>query len=36
MKVDYESVPDASHMMHQSDPARYAEILTPWTAALAP
>ncbi|GGV70718.1 alpha/beta hydrolase [Streptomyces longisporoflavus] len=35
VKVDYESVPDASHMMHQSDPARYAEIFTRWAATLA-
>ncbi|MCW1099027.1 alpha/beta hydrolase [Streptomyces sp. RS2] len=36
VKVDYESVPEASHVMHQSDPARYAEIFTRWAAALAP
>lgn len=36
VKADYESVPEASHMMHQSDPARYAEIFTRWAAALAP
>ncbi|MEU5141601.1 hypothetical protein [Streptomyces sp. NPDC021139] len=35
VKVDYASVPDATHMMHQSDPARYAEIFTWWAAALA-
>jgi pimeloyl-ACP methyl ester carboxylesterase len=34
-KVDYESVPDALHMMHQFDPPRYAEILRRWAAALA-
>ena len=33
VKVDYESVPDASQMMHQSDPARYAEIFTRWAGA---
>ncbi|MHC5262681.1 alpha/beta fold hydrolase [Streptomyces sp. UC4497] len=35
VKVDYESVPDTSHTMHQSDPARYSEIFTRWAATLA-
>jgi hypothetical protein len=34
-KVDYESVPDALHMMHQFDPPRYTEILRRWAATLA-
>ncbi|MFK4548029.1 hypothetical protein RKD29_007625 [Streptomyces tendae] len=36
VKVDYESVPEASHSMHQSGPARYAGILTRWAVTLAP
>lgn len=36
VKVHYESVPEASHTMHQSDPARYADIFTRWAATLAP
>jgi pimeloyl-ACP methyl ester carboxylesterase len=35
VKVDYESVPDALHMMHQFDPPRYVEILRKWAATLA-
>ncbi|WP_218041070.1 hypothetical protein [Acrocarpospora macrocephala] len=34
-KVDYESVPDALHVMHQFDPPRYTEIFTRWAATLA-
>lgn len=34
VKVGYESVPDASHTMHQSDPARYVRIFTRWAATL--
>ncbi|GAA4546300.1 alpha/beta hydrolase [Pseudonocardia xishanensis] len=32
--VSYESIPDALHMMHQFDPARYAKILTHWASSL--
>jgi pimeloyl-ACP methyl ester carboxylesterase len=35
VKVDYESVPDAVHVMHQFDPPRYVEIFTRWAASLA-
>ncbi|MEV6129204.1 hypothetical protein AB0M05_20595 [Streptomyces violaceusniger] len=35
VKVDYESVPDALHMMHQFDPPRYVKIFTQWAATLA-
>lgn len=35
VKVDYASVPDALHMMHQFDPPRYVEIFTQWAATLA-
>jgi|Hof3ISUMetaT_12_FD_contig_21_60407_length_1656_multi_6_in_0_out_0_2 pimeloyl-ACP methyl ester carboxylesterase len=34
VRVDYQSHPDALHMMHLFDPARYAEILTSWSATL--
>ena len=34
VRVDYESLPDAAHTMHQSEPARYAKILTGWAATL--
>ncbi|MEU4049254.1 hypothetical protein AB0F09_08555 [Streptomyces olivaceus] len=34
VKVGYESVPDASHTMHRSDPARYVRIFTRWAATL--
>ncbi|MFG1922203.1 alpha/beta fold hydrolase [Cryptosporangium sp. NPDC048952] len=34
VRVDYESVPDALHMMHQFEPARYAKILSGWAATL--
>ncbi|MEU0508017.1 MULTISPECIES: alpha/beta fold hydrolase [Amycolatopsis] len=35
-QVTYESFPDAAHMMHTFDPARYAEVLTAWAAKLPP
>lgn len=35
VKVDYVSVPDALHVMHQLDPARYVKIFTQWAATLA-
>jgi pimeloyl-ACP methyl ester carboxylesterase len=34
VQVDYESFPDAAHMMHAADPDRYAEVLTTWAAKL--
>ncbi|MEU8709975.1 alpha/beta hydrolase [Streptomyces sp. NPDC048565] len=34
-KVDYESLPDAPHVMHQLDPGRYVKIFTQWAATLA-
>ncbi|MGA5506990.1 alpha/beta fold hydrolase [Streptomyces umbrinus] len=34
VKVDYESAPDALHMMHQFDPSRYVQIFTQWAATL--
>ncbi|WP_329067495.1 alpha/beta fold hydrolase [Streptomyces sp. NBC_01429] len=33
-KVDYESHPEAHHMMHQFDPALYVKLLTEWSSAL--
>lgn len=33
-KVDYESLPDALHVLHQFDPPRYAKIFTQWAASL--
>ncbi|MER5551987.1 alpha/beta hydrolase [Streptomyces sp. NPDC002793] len=35
VKVDYESVPDAVHTLHQFDPSRYVEIFRQWAATLA-
>lgn len=34
VEVAYESVPDAFHMLHQSDPERYAGILRTWAGGL--
>ncbi len=34
VRVDYEDVPDALHMMHLFDPPRYAAILKTWAATL--
>ncbi|MEV5410399.1 alpha/beta hydrolase [Thermopolyspora sp. NPDC052614] len=34
VQVDYVSFPDAAHIMHATDPARYAEVLTQWAAKL--
>ncbi|MFK0120376.1 alpha/beta fold hydrolase [Streptomyces sp. NPDC090994] len=35
VRVDYESVPDALHVMHQLDPEQYVKIFTRWAATLA-
>jgi len=32
---DYVSLPDATHVMHQTQPDRFAEVLTRWAKALA-
>lgn len=34
VKVDYESHPEAHHMMHQFDPALYVKLLTEWASTL--
>ncbi|MHA7662729.1 alpha/beta hydrolase [Mycolicibacterium sp. HS_4_1] len=34
--VEYQSMPDALHMMHTFDPLRYANVLTTWAASLPP
>ncbi|SEP51221.1 alpha/beta fold hydrolase [Amycolatopsis saalfeldensis] len=34
VRVDYESFPDAAHVMHASEPERYAAVLTAWAAKL--
>ncbi|MGH8919225.1 MAG: alpha/beta fold hydrolase [Acidimicrobiales bacterium] len=34
LPVEYQSFPDAAHMMHTSEPARYAAVLTAWAAKL--
>lgn len=34
VRVDYESHPEAHHMMHQFDPALYVRLLTEWAATL--
>jgi pimeloyl-ACP methyl ester carboxylesterase len=33
-RVEYVSLPDAAHAMHQADPARFAQVLTTWTRTL--
>ena len=32
--LQYVSLPDAAHAMHQADPARFAQVLTTWAKAL--
>ncbi|WP_328610265.1 alpha/beta hydrolase [Amycolatopsis sp. NBC_00345] len=32
--VDYQSFPDAAHVMHTTEPARYAAVLTAWAGKL--
>jgi pimeloyl-ACP methyl ester carboxylesterase len=34
VRVDYESIPDAAHVMHQADPITYTEILRRWASSL--
>ncbi|WP_198961536.1 hypothetical protein [Pseudonocardia sp. MH-G8] len=34
VRVGYESIPDAAHVMHQADPVTYTEILRRWTTTL--
>ncbi|MFI9560941.1 alpha/beta fold hydrolase [Nonomuraea endophytica] len=34
IRVDYESFPEAPHMMHAADPDGYVEVLTAWAAKL--
>jgi pimeloyl-ACP methyl ester carboxylesterase len=34
-RFEYVSLPDATHVMHQSDPARFAQVLTRWARTLA-
>jgi pimeloyl-ACP methyl ester carboxylesterase len=34
VKVDYQSYPEAHHMMHQMDPTLFANVLTEWAATL--
>ncbi|MEQ1911552.1 MAG: hypothetical protein ABMA15_22235 [Vicinamibacterales bacterium] len=31
---EYVSLPDAAHAMHQTDPARFAQVLTVWARKL--
>ena len=33
-KFEYVSLPDAAHAMHQTEPARFAQVLTKWAKAL--
>lgn len=33
-KIDYLSLPDATHVLHAADPARYIKALTDWAATL--
>ncbi|GAA0921716.1 hypothetical protein GCM10009559_04790 [Pseudonocardia zijingensis] len=34
VRVDYESLPDAAHIMHQADPSTYTKILKRWASSL--